>query len=185
MKGKETMSRKAIDPLTEDEINKLLAVATTLNSTEHLFMRLLATTGAQIGELYGTFDHVNRCWVRGGLRKKDISFHKKTMRVWLVHRKKSLSREIELVDETTITLLKKFTKTMSPDDYVFCDTTTYDTLAQAPRKCARNAGIDKPVSCHSFRHHFITDLVKKGADIQRIQYLAGHRDIETTLRYTK
>ncbi|MCD6203412.1 MAG: tyrosine-type recombinase/integrase, partial [Methanophagales archaeon] len=52
------------------------------------------------------------------------------------------------------------------------------------KKYARLAGVDKNVSCHSFRHFFITNSWRKGIDIARLQYLAGHVDLKTTMIYT-
>ena len=48
----------------------------------------------------------------------------------------------------------------------------------------QEAGIDKRVSCHTFRHSVATHLLRGRADIRQIQALLGHRDLSTTERYT-
>jgi len=46
------------------------------------------------------------------------------------------------------------------------------------------AGIDKPASCHTFRHSFATHLLERGYDICTVQELRGHKDVKTNQVYT-
>ncbi len=58
------------------------------------------------------------------------------------------------------------------------------TLQKAVRKAAKLAGINKHVTCHTFRHSFATRLLEAGYDIRTVQELLGHKDVKTTMIYT-
>jgi integrase/recombinase XerD len=52
------------------------------------------------------------------------------------------------------------------------------------KKLLKHCGIDKPGSCHIFRHSCATDMHRGGADIRYVQEMLGHERIETTQIYT-
>lgn len=56
-------------------------------------------------------------------------------------------------------------------------------LQKAVRRAAQQAGIQKRVTCHTFRYSFATHLLEAGYDIRTVQELLGHKDVQTTMIY--
>jgi integrase/recombinase XerD len=61
---------------------------------------------------------------------------------------------------------------------------TPDFLASRVNRYMELAGIDKPGSCHLFRHACATHMLDNGADIRFIQALLGHAALSSTEIYT-
>lgn len=57
-------------------------------------------------------------------------------------------------------------------------------VQKAVRQAVLAAGLDKPISPHTFRHTFATQLLQNGYDIRTVQELLGHKDVKTTMIYT-
>jgi site-specific recombinase XerD len=57
-------------------------------------------------------------------------------------------------------------------------------LQKVLRKAVKKSGVNKRITCHTFRHSFASHLLCANYDIRTIQQLLGHSDIKTTMIYT-
>jgi site-specific recombinase XerD len=57
-------------------------------------------------------------------------------------------------------------------------------LQKAIKTASKNAGINKNVTSHTFRHSFATHMLEDGINIRVVQDLMGHADVKTTEIYT-
>lgn len=57
---------------------------------------------------------------------------------------------------------------------------------KAIRERAKRAGlhVDKRFHAHSFRHSFVTELLRQDVAISKVQRIVGHRKVDTTMIYT-
>ncbi len=59
------------------------------------------------------------------------------------------------------------------------------SLQRAVKSAVQRAGISKQVSVQTLRHSFATHLLEKGYDIKTIKELLGHKNLQTTMIYTR
>ncbi len=58
-----------------------------------------------------------------------------------------------------------------------------DYVSKQFKKYLREAGLSEKFHFHVLRHTFITNLIKKGVNINYVKELAGHAELSTTMHY--
>ena len=83
---------------------------------------------------------------------------------------------------------KKVKVKKGEEDYLFLNRRgrhlSREMVFMLVKKWAAEAGIQKSISPHTFRHSFATHLVEGGADLRAVQQMLGHESITTTEIYT-
>jgi integrase len=62
--------------------------------------------------------------------------------------------------------------------------TSESGLQKAVSQASRAVGLNKHISCQTFRHSFATHLLRQGYAIRTVQKLLGHKNVKTTMMYT-
>jgi len=145
-------------------------------------LELLFSTGLRVSELAKLkIDKVNlkkdEFTVTGKGRKSRIVFLSEQAKYWIGQYLKARS---DLNPFLFISHEKRKKKDVSAPDKPI----TPRSIQRIVQKYAKIAGITKPVSPHTLRHSFATDLLQNGADIRSVQTLLGHASITTTQIYT-
>lgn len=167
-----------VEPLTDNEVKAILKAAENSNTfhskRDYIILRLLAKTGVRLGELRR-------------IRVKDIDFDKG--RIFVYKAKRNKQREV-MVDSLTLTLVKFWIGDgrIKPHESIWAQENgtviSETTIKRVPSTYARIAGINKVVSCHSFRHYFITYCYRRNMNPEKIRQLVGHENIKITSGYT-
>ncbi len=154
-------------------------------------LELLFSTGLRVSELANLKkENVNlkkdEFTVTGKGRKSRVVFLSEQSRYWL---KKYLESRKDLNPYLFISHdkrskhergVKKSGGKMQSDEQPI----TSRSIQRLVKKYAKAAGITKPVTPHTLRHSYATDLLQNGADIRSVQTMLGHSSITTTQIYT-
>lgn len=187
----EELEKKRNNFLTMDEIKTLVNV---LNGREYHqkyadMVLVLSLTGMRYGELTalqlknidfqnnkieitGNFDSVN----------KIKTLPKTTNSIRTIKASKTV---MEAIQRQIARLSERF-QPLSNDDYIFCferwnQPTTISCFIQILKKYGKEAGIDKNLTSHIFRHSHISFLAESGLPIKSIMDRVGHSNAKMTL----
>ena len=170
---------REIKVISWEELERLLS-APKGNSLKELrdraILEMLFSTGLRVSELTN-------------LKRKDINLKADE---FTVRGKGSKIRIVFLSSVAKQALAKYLKKRQDSEEHLFVSLPkknrvtplTSRSIQRIVSYWARRAGIVKPVTPHTLRHMFATDLLQNGADLRAIQELLGHSQITTTQVYT-
>ncbi len=176
-----TLPRHLPEVLSVEEIERILAVI-DLSKPEGQRNRAIVET------LYGSGLRVSELV---NLKLSDIDFDQHFMRVEgkgskqrLVPLSKPAEKAIKLwLYDRNLLEIKH-----GQEDFVFLNRCghklTREMIFIITKQLAAEAGIQKTISPHTFRHSFATHLLEGGANLRAIQEMLGHESIITTEIYT-
>ncbi len=178
-------------PLKNTEVNE--KVSALIKYRDKSILELLFSTGLRVSELANLKkDNINltkeEFTIMGKGRKSRVVFISEQARYWL---KKYLEVRKDMNpfmfishDRRTGTSVK--TKSSGGKSKIEKDEQpiTPRSIERIVQRYAKFAGITKPVTPHTLRHSFATDLLQNGADIRSVQVMLGHSSITTTQIYT-
>jgi len=157
--------------MTPDEVGRLLAAVPGLR--ERVAMEIAYAAGLRLNEVLH-------------LKLTDIDSQKMLIRV--EQGKGKMDRNVMLA-ASLLETLRAYWKERKPRGWLFpgqppkrpLNATVIQRSFIVAKQAAR---ITKPVSFHSLRHSFATQLLESGVNVRTIQALLGHRSLGTTERYT-
>ncbi len=176
-----TLPRHLPEVLSVEEIERILAVI-DLSKPEGQRNRAIVET------LYGSGLRVSELV---NLKLSDIDFDQHFMRVEgkgskqrLVPLSEPAEKAIKLwLYDRNLLEIKR-----GQEDFVFLNRRghklTREMIFIITKQLAAEAGIQKTISPHTFRHSFATHLLEGGANLRAIQEMLGHESIITTEIYT-
>lgn len=157
-------------------------------------LETLFSTGLRVSELAGLLkDQVNlkedEFSVRGKGQKLRVVFLSDQAKYWL---KKYLEARGDVNPYLFVSHDKAHKKTKivksknnrEEENKTDAEPLTTRSIQRIVQKYTKAAGITKPVTPHTLRHSFATDLLQNGADIRSVQTMLGHSSITTTQIYT-
>jgi integrase/recombinase XerD len=159
--------------LSEDEVH------TIVDHIEHPLIKLVVQT------LYYTGMRISECL---NLQVKDVDFHNDVVKV--IKSKGKKERHIPMNPKLKSLLIQysENDRSDSRTDHFFCTNYT-GRLSRSYVNKVIAAVVSKlswsdEINCHSLRHAFASNLVKKDVHIVHIQKLLGHTSLTTTSVYT-
>lgn len=157
--------------LTESELEIVRRSCVTVR--EKAIVEVFYSTGCRVAELVG-------------MKISDIDWDNRTVKVF----GKGKKHRIAFLNIKAMFLLKDYLTSRTDDsEWLFVsERAPHGQLHNCGvqkiiREIAKRSNLEKPLSCHVFRHTTAQIMVKRGASIEDVMIVLGHESISTTLTY--
>lgn len=168
--------------LLPEEIRKLIEYDYStyeLGQRDQVIIELLFGTGLRVTELHS-------------IKLKDIDFDKHEILITGKGNKERLVILGKAAKKIILTYLNTLRSKLAtkPDkkNYLLLNykggQLTQRSIQRIIKQLAQQCGIQKPITPHTLRHTFATELLSNGADLRAVQELLGHASLSTTQLYT-
>ena len=180
--GKVKLSRKLPSVLSVEEIEKILSAPNLEDKSglrDKAILEMFYSSGLRVSELIN-------------LKINDLYFEEEVVRVFGKGSKERIvpmgSSAIKWIREYLIKARPLLEKKDRSQGYIFLNNRgtkiSRMTIWKLVDRYGKEAGLQKEIHPHLFRHSFATHLLEGGADLRAVQEMLGHSDISTTQIYT-
>lgn len=155
--------------LTDPQLDVFFRYIDTLKPHVRAAFYLMIGSGARVSEVTN-------------LRKEDFRIENDQLFIDIKNAKWGSNRYIPIVDVKAAEVVFNYVRTIDVSSLP-AFRISKRTLQTYATKFSDKYGI--PFSCHVLRHTFATLLLEKGVQIEKIQYLLGHKSLDMTRHYTQ
>ena len=184
VKFKETVTLPRIIP--REEIEKLLNhMYQCLNENDKVSHKHMLRDVAVIEVFFATGARVYEI---SNIREDSINLNTGLIRLM---GKGGKERYVQISNTSILEVLKKYydenEKAIKKSGYIFVNNResryTEQSIRLMLKKYTKQAGIERNITPHMFRHSFATYLIEEGVDVSCVQQILGHSSIKTTQIY--
>ena len=184
VKFKETVTLPRIIP--REEIEKLLNhMYQCLNENDKASRKFMLRDVAVIEVLFATGARVYEI---SNIRDDSINLNTGLIRLM---GKGGKERYVQISNTSILEVLKKYydenEQSIKKSGYFFVNNResryTEQSIRLMLKKYTKQAGIERNITPHMFRHSFATYLIEEGVDVSCVQQILGHSSIKTTQIY--
>jgi len=178
--GRESFGVTLSVPSREQRIPELLMrseVNAIINACRQIKHRVLLSTcygcGLRVSELVS-------------LKVRNIDGERQLLRI---EQGKGKKDRAVIIAPSLLLVLRQYWQLLQPSEWLFSgrnpeQAMASDTAQGVYQRAKKRSGIDKIGGIHSLRHAYATHQLEDGMSIHQLQQLLGHKNIQSTLRYT-